>query len=358
MAFHRIARPAGTRTEEALSADNAFPDRFTVIDILRRAGPALGLRAPVIATVDALLSCLPPKRSHHTVFASNETLSARLGGTSERTLRRHFAILIDAGLLRREDSPNRKRYVRRDSETGLCLRFGFDLRPLFARVAALAEVAEAATRRAEHLHLLRQLLRLAIGRALARDPEHVEAQAARRLLRCAATPEQVQELLGKLPEAGLDSAMHELPEETSTSDLAGSDGHFVRHHQNRKKESKNLEPAKTPVDNSPPLTLGTVLNKCPEPLAFAEQLPRSWDDVIRLGSTLAPMIGVTQDLYQQALRRRGALETALAIWILVSRGKQVRSPAAYFRALTLQTKERKFQVWDYFRERGAGAFTG
>ena len=131
MAFQHSSAPVRAWTEELLSADNTKPDRFTLIDTLRRAASSLDLSPSVIATVDALLSCLPPKREHDIVFASNATLVMRRNGISDRSLRRHLADLVTAGLLVRIDSPNGKRYSKRDPQMGTVIRFGLDLSPLF-----------------------------------------------------------------------------------------------------------------------------------------------------------------------------------------------------------------------------------
>ena len=127
MAFIQATAPTGLRTSELLSADNSIPERHIVIETLRNAAPRLGLSASVIATLDAMLSCLAPKRNHHTVFASNATLTFRRNGISERTIRRHAATLQELGLLVRRDSPNRKRYTKHSRNEGKALRFGFDL---------------------------------------------------------------------------------------------------------------------------------------------------------------------------------------------------------------------------------------
>src|SRR5258708_37094320 len=49
------------------------------------------------------------------------------------TLRRHLAVLVDAGLIIRRDSPNGKRYARKDSAGEIELAFGFDLSALVVR---------------------------------------------------------------------------------------------------------------------------------------------------------------------------------------------------------------------------------
>ena len=136
MADVQSSAPISAWDNPVLSADNV-PDRKILGEVLRDAAPLLGLGAPVAATLDALLSFLPPKRRHHTVFASNATLSARRHGVTDRTLRRHITALIDAGLLIRRDSPNRKRYMRIDTSAQVALRFGLDLSPLFQRFPEL-----------------------------------------------------------------------------------------------------------------------------------------------------------------------------------------------------------------------------
>ena len=59
------------------------------------------------------------------------------------TLRRHLAVLVDAGLIIRRDSPNGKRYARKDRGGEIAFAFGFDLSPLVARAAEFASSAEA-----------------------------------------------------------------------------------------------------------------------------------------------------------------------------------------------------------------------
>lgn len=350
MAFHRLAVPSGPRDGENLSADNVFPDRFSVIDIIRRAGASLGLKAPVIATLDALLSCLPPKRGHHVVFASNETLAARLGGLSDRTLRRHFATLQEAGLIRREDSPNRKRFTRRDRVSGLCLRFGFDLRPLFARIADLSARAEAAAKEQDRVRFLRARLRAAIARALARDPEHPHARACQPALRRVLTSNQLADLLDQV--AFTAPPAQPLEDAAAAEGLSASDGHFVRHHQKSKKEPTDKRAAPEPTaDRAPALSVEQVLRACPDALAFSSNRPASWSDLIEVGQTLAPMIGVDPRQYAAARLRGGALETALVVWILVTLGERVARPGAYFHALTLGSRRESFDVWRYLARR-------
>ncbi len=63
------------------------------------------------------------------VFPSNKELSIRAHGMAPATLRRHIAMLIDAGLIIRRDSPNGKRFARRGQGGEIEDAFGFDLTP-------------------------------------------------------------------------------------------------------------------------------------------------------------------------------------------------------------------------------------
>jgi replication initiation protein RepC len=66
------------------------------------------------------------------VWASNNFLMEQTG-FSLATLRRHVRRLCEAGLIWMKDSPNGKRYGRRDADGVIVEAYGFDLAPLAAR---------------------------------------------------------------------------------------------------------------------------------------------------------------------------------------------------------------------------------
>jgi replication initiation protein RepC len=66
----------------------------------------------------------------------------RAHGIAGTTLRRHLAALVEAGLIIRRDSPNGKRYARKDRAGEIETAFGFDLSPLHARADELAMLAQ------------------------------------------------------------------------------------------------------------------------------------------------------------------------------------------------------------------------
>lgn len=327
MAFIHASAPHGRRVGGLLSADNppALPDRFAVMDILRRAAPLIGLKPPVIATLDTLLSCLPPKRNHHIVFASNQTLAFRRDGVSDRTLRRHFALLEEAGLLARHDSPNGKRFSKHDPETAMALRFGLDLAPLFARLPDLTAAAEAARQAEEHLRYLRLKLRAAVaGLPMAED--------TLRLMRRKLTAQEVQALLDALPKT---AQPVENPVDTAPP-VSGTNGQNVRHHHNSEKELD---------EKAAEISVPVLLTTCPEAAEFAMNEVRSIPDVIRHATTLAPMMGIDLTSYRAAETRQGALPAALAVWLILSLGDKVQRMGPYFRSLTTGRHADSFDPW-------------
>ncbi len=114
---------------------------FRAICIAR---PMLGVSERALSVLNALLTFHPETTltgEALTVFPSNEQLSLRAHGMPASTLRRHLAVLVDAGLIIRRDSPNGKRYVRRGRGGETLHAFGFDLSPLVARADEFERLA-------------------------------------------------------------------------------------------------------------------------------------------------------------------------------------------------------------------------
>lgn len=330
-----------------MSADNNVPERHIVIDTLRNAAPLLGLRASVLATLDAMLSCLPPKRSHHIVFASNATLSFRRNGITDRTLRRHAALLQEAGLLIRRDSPNGKRFSKQNSREGKVLRFGFDLSPLFDRLAEIAAMAAEVLQQNEEIAYLRCKIRTAMKQLLDQDPEHPQALAARRLLRRKLTVTECHDALNAL---AVTIAETEGDIDTPTceqEDMSASNGQNVRHHHKSKKENidkKNAQSKDTAqsTQDQPPVTVSELVATCSEAAMFSLAPVETVPQVIAHARTIAPMIGIDRSSYQAAEQRLGLYSTAITVWAMMQFHDRIQSVGAYFRSITTGRKSADF----------------
>lgn len=342
MAFIQTSAALGQRVGGALSADNTWPERHVLVQTLRQAAPLLGLKPPVLATLDAMLSCLPPRRSHNTVFASNATLTFRRNGISDRTIRRHVIALQEAGLLRRHDSPNGKRYTRHNKAEGTALRFGFDLSPLFDRLQQLAQLAAEALREQDLVRYLQCKVRVCAHRRLATDPQCPIALSALKALRRKLDSEALRGLLVALDvDAGESPADPENLAETT--EMSANSGQDVRHPHRSSKEHID----KTPADEA--LSIPQLLSACPEAAQFAPRSIETKADVIAHARTLAPMMGIDCASYDAAQTAIGPVRAAITVWVLLQFQDRIRSLGAYFRSLTSGSRSADFDPFVLIR---------
>lgn len=349
MAFRQATAPAGPRIKELLSADNPIPERHIVIETIRNAAPRLGLSASVIATLDAMLSCLAPSRNHHTVFASNATLTFRRNGISDRTIRRHAAVLQEVGLLVRNDSPNGKRFTKQDRAAGKALRFGFDLSPLFHRLNEIAGLAAKALQEREQIDYLRTKIRATANKILINEPENEIALSVFRILRRKLTLRDCQQLLTTLPPSQSVTETESESDITTaeTEVLTANDGQTVRHHHNSNKElidkpGKQQKKGNEERQHQTPITVPEILEACPEAAQYSLDDIKTEHDVVGHARTLAPMIGITGGCYEAALLKLGPLRTAATVWGIMQMQDKIKSVGAYFRAITTGRRSANF----------------
>ena len=347
MAFIQATAPTGLRASKLLSADNSNPERHIVIETLRNAAPRLGLSASVISTLDAMLSCLAPKRNHHIVFASNATLTFRRNGISDRTIRRHAATLQEIGLLVRHDSPNRKRYTKHSSNEGKALRFGFDLSPLFTHLHEIAAMAAEVLREKEQINYLRAKIRAAANQSLHIDPSNVTAIDTIRILRRKLTLHDCHQLLERQLITKVEAESEDDLSTISTTKMADSNGQIVRHlHRSNKelidKEGSSLKKEPPILIEDDPITVQELLSACPEAAQFSLRKIETPHDVIAHARTLAPMIGINTQSYDAAQERLGSLRTAATVWAIMQFHEKIKAVGAYFRSITTGSKSAGF----------------
>lgn len=108
-----------TRTVTGVVELCALPpvDKWQILDALSAAAEEFELNHRTLSVLRALITFLPAREitaelNSCIVFPSNRTLSERLHGMPESTLRRHLAKLVELGIISRHDSANRKRFAR------------------------------------------------------------------------------------------------------------------------------------------------------------------------------------------------------------------------------------------------------
>ena len=142
----------------------ATAHKWTVFRALCAAKLRLGLTERSLAVLDALLTFHPETvltGDDLIVFPSNDQLALRAHGMAPSTMRRHLALLVDAGIIIRRDSPNGKRYARKSAGGSLSHAFGFDLAPLVARAAEFETIAEEVRADERALQYARERITLA-----------------------------------------------------------------------------------------------------------------------------------------------------------------------------------------------------
>ncbi|EAU45389.1 Replication protein C [Salipiger bermudensis HTCC2601] len=295
------------------------------------------------------------------VYASNATLCERAHGMPESTLRRHLAALVASGLIARHDSPNGKRYQRRDASGAVVRAYGFDLRPLLLRAGEIAHHARAAEIRSNEIALLREEVVLLIrdasdlaqlGHASELDEgldaiEDAVILAKRQLRRklgledLSTIRDRLQPLVATLVEKLTPEVE---PTDPVTPELIASDSQNERHIQVSDKTLIDLkervpEPHKA---QSVQKALSPILTACPDVLPYAEKRVSDWTSFVQLMARIAPMTGIDPSTWQEACRAMGPEDAATTLAGIVQNVGTIRSPGAYLRSLSRKAQEGSF----------------
>jgi replication initiation protein RepC len=334
----------------------------------------LGLSDRTLGVLNALLSFHPetaltlPKDGGDAascdlvVFPSNKALSQRAHGIAGTTLWRQLTLLVETGLILRRDSPNGKRYARKDAsgKDRFSDAFGFDLTPLVARAAEFEAIAEdlARQRRAEQLlreriTLLRRdvgkLIGLALDQQLSGEWETFRLQAMGLM-----TP--LRRLRGERELIALHESLAELRSTIANALESQLDAQKTESNDNRNgehqsnsntKDHSDYEPAserpgvkpslpddaldaaseRAPETNQTPhedpaFTLGLILEACPEVNHWATQgRVRSWPEFRETVALIRPMLGISPDAWAEARAVLGEAEAHIAVATILQRSE-------------------------------------
>ncbi|RWX30841.1 plasmid replication protein RepC, partial [Rhizobium leguminosarum] len=287
------------------------------------------------------------------------------------TLRRNLAMLVEAGLIIRRDSPNGKRFARRNGEGGFGEAFGFSLAPLLARAheieAQAAQVMAAKLewkRLRERLTLCRRditkLIEIALEEKIA--GEWIEMQKHFNLL-TASLPRrpsaaEMESLLGDL-EAFRELIVKTLELKSKTEKTDGNDSQNGRHiHNSNPHHSSELEPSFEPKQGAKPeeepqpwreppksFPLAMVLQACPEIVAYGPGGGiGNWRDLMAAAVVVRSTLGVSPSAYQLACDVMGPENAATVIACILERGGHINSAGGYLRDLTRRAERGEFSL--------------
>ncbi len=350
-------------------------DKWKVFRDASEARELLGLQDRSLAVLDALLSFYPDNELRQDaqliVFPSNAQLTLRAHGIAGATLRRHLALLIEAGLIVRKDSANGKRYARKDKAGVIDSAFGFDLSPLLMRADELAVMAQQivadrfALRRAkENLTICRRDVRKLISAAIEEGApgnwESIEAMYISLVARIPRSPtlSDVNSILDEM-ELLQQEIVNVLEMQQKDENNSTNGDHNERHIQNSNTESlyefepssRNEQGGKVKDDNRPKrervrnFPLGMVMRACPEIAMYGPGgTIGSWREMMGAAVVVRSMLGVSPSAYQDACEVMGPENAAAAIACILERAGHINSPGGYLRDLTRKAARGEFSL--------------
>ncbi|MBW6422157.1 replication initiation protein RepC [Rhizobium sp. XQZ8] len=362
----------------------------------------LGIADRALTVLDALLSFYPEdtiSREHGLiVFPSNAQLSIRARGMTPATLRRHLAVLVEAGLISRKDSPNGKRYARRGREGQIHDAYGFSLAPLLSRASEIEAAAAQAVADRELLRVTKErisicrrditkLIGAAIEDHLPGDWEDVFT-GFRALIDGIPRTAPIEQLTSTLGQLGKirERIINQLEIQINLQNMSANESHIERHKQDSESsylsESEHADEASVGVtsklapslpsecdeDNARPvddrqsntlrsmpispkpspmksLPLGLVLQACPQIADYAPGgMVRTWRDLMAAAVVVHTMLRVSPSAYQDACRSMGPEIAATIMACLLERGAHINSAGGYLRDLTRRAERGEFAV--------------
>jgi len=243
--FRRLT-PSLLAADRTAASFDGLPDGVTMhgqlLAAFKAAAPSLSLAPRLVHAIDWLFKFTQPQdwgRGGHPIVWPSASLQQDAFGLSATRVKALNRELIDAGLVTMRDSPNGKRYGRRDPKTRLIVEaYGFDLSPIAARHAEFVQLAdEAKAERAEMGRLRRratiarngiaQILETAAEYGFAGDEWANLLRESRDITRSLKTIERIEEMAFGVE--GLERRQRQAREqlETLLADLAAASSKTV-----------------------------------------------------------------------------------------------------------------------------------
>ncbi|KQZ87938.1 replication initiation protein RepC [Mesorhizobium sp. Root157] len=374
-------------------APGASANKWQVFRAVCEAKTMLGASDRALGILNALLSFHPDadlvEGEGLVVFPSNAQLALRAHGMAPATLRRHLSVLVECGLVVRRDSPNGKRYARKNQGGEIELAFGFDLTPLLARAQEFERMAEAVRGERQALLLVKEritILRRDIGKMISFGLEegipadwqglHLAYREIVSRIPRTASRFELEPIAAALGDLALE-VRKLLENHAKTQNPDANESHFERHIQNSKTDSHELEPRsrkeqgaeaapKLETRSQPPTgyPLGLVLRACPDIANYSRDGISNWAGLVDTANLVRGALGVSPDAWQQACEAMGAVDAAICVAAILQRAEHIKSPGGYLRSLTDKARSGQFSIGPVLMSllravgRGEGAKTG
>jgi replication initiation protein RepC len=371
--------------------------KWNVFRAICAAKGRVGVSERSLAVLDALLTFYPETvltGEDLIVFPSNQQLCLRAHGMASATLRRHLSALVEGGLIIRRDSPNGKRYARKDGAGAIEQAFGFDLSPLVVRAEQFeiwAEEVRAEERALKRVRERISLCRRDIVKMIATGIEEavptgrgagwIEIHALYRGLIArlprTATRLQLEPIADELALLA-DEILMLLETQVKPKDSSGNESQTERHIQNSNPDSlieleprfpasvgagalPGTKPSRGPEGSFP---LGMVLEACPDLIDYAKGGARpsfrpptsdgragggaggigNWRDFLATIAVVRPMLGISPSAWEEARAVWGEIPAGIVVAAILQRGEAINSAGGYIRGLTRKAEAGEFAL--------------
>ena len=310
------------------SADQFWPIFRNIIEARAR----LGISRPVLTTLRAMITFM---ERGTVVFASNRRICERAEGISPSSLRRHIKALCDAGLARRTDSPNGKRYCLR-TEGMDDLIFGLDLSPLLERAEDIETMASQTRDAEKRIRHLRKQLGSLIWQAEQEGLDPETLHACRLNLRRKLDPETLQTLVDDM--------------QKSVEKLISTDRMTARHIPNDCQiqktktdilESVSIENRSAEPDLTPHQITKIAREVAPEALEMIQSTQVT--NNAACNEILGSWTGISSLTIAMATRNAGSGLTMLSLLLIVQNIQRIKNPAAYLTSTTSGPRHHQFR---------------
>lgn len=386
------SRPSGLRrlTPGLLKAERTAEDfdglpqgvrvHGQLLAAFKAAAPRLGLSSRLVHAVDWLFRFTQPQdweQGGRPIVWPSAGMQQEALGLSASRVKALNRMLAEAGLITMKDSPNGKRYGRRDAKGRIIEAYGFDLSPIAARHAEFLRLAEEGRAERAALGRLRRratIARKGIAQILETAAEYAltgeewlvlarDSEALSRALRGAARPEEMETGVARLEHCQSEAREHlEQLLRTVDSDPKGPEN---RPHQYTYKPSSHPEQDTVIASNDCSAAAarasgteagapgeraerGRVLKLRPEELGrlaprLAVYLPGpdpSWREIVDAAGYLRHDLDVSRPLWGEACLALGRETAAIALAIVSTKDPEHfrTTPGGYFHGMVAKAK--------------------
>jgi replication initiation protein RepC len=359
----------------------AAANKWLVFQDLCAAKLRLGLPDRSLTVLEALLTFHPETvltGDDLIVFPSNDRLALRAKGMAHTTMRRYLAVLVDAGIIIRRDSPNGKRFARKTAAGSIRQAFGFDLAPIVARAAEFKTLAEEVQADRCALQYARERISLArrdIVKIIATGLEEGVPipEAGQGPSTWEAVHALYRTIVARIPRAGALTDLEPIAEELTavaqsllnilethikTIKMAVNERQSGRHIQNsstnppielepslQKGRAARVEPKQQlsgATEQSYPL--GMVLKACPDLADYAKGGISSWRDFLAAAVVVRPMLAISPSAWEEAQMVMGEAAAAVVVACILQRTTAIKSAGGYLRELTRKAEAGQFSL--------------